>query len=124
MMNPLIWPGGNCTPLAKKELLYTGPFGIACWLSGITFIDRLNREKSRSTMNNLAKRVNEENVIIQLISFGIRVSIIKFFSFYLKKNSSEFGSFQKVPETPKQSFYHSKKEPFIWRLKHRYSISS
>jgi len=72
MMNPLIWPGGNCTPLAKKELLYTGPFGIACWLSGITFIDRLNREKSRSTMNNLAKRVNEENLRVWIFPEGTR----------------------------------------------------
>jgi hypothetical protein len=64
MMNPLIWPGGMCTPLAKKEILATGPFGIACWLSGITFIDRLNPEKSRDTMHKLAERINKDSVSI------------------------------------------------------------
>lgn len=57
-----IWPGGNCTPLAKKELLYSGPFGLAIWLCGITFIDRLNPQKARGTIENLAKSINDDNV--------------------------------------------------------------
>ncbi len=61
-MNPLIWPGGKCTALAKKELIWTGPFGLTSWLSGVTFIDRLHRDKSRKTMDDLAERINKENV--------------------------------------------------------------
>ena len=57
-----IWPGGNLTPLAKKELLYSGPFGIAIWLCGITFIDRLHPERARGTIDKLAERINHENV--------------------------------------------------------------
>uniref|UniRef100_A0A8C9L5W5 1-acyl-sn-glycerol-3-phosphate acyltransferase n=1 Tax=Pavo cristatus TaxID=9049 RepID=A0A8C9L5W5_PAVCR len=30
----------RCVPIAKKELLYMGTVGWACWLSGIIFIDR------------------------------------------------------------------------------------
>lgn len=60
MMN--IWPGGNCTPLAKKELFYTGPFGFTIWLCGITFIDRLNPDKARGTIEQLAEKINKENV--------------------------------------------------------------
>ena len=56
------WPIGNCTPLAKKELIYAGPFGIACWLNGVTYIDRLNPEKAKNTIEDLAKRINKENV--------------------------------------------------------------
>lgn len=56
------WPNGNCTPLAKKELIYAGPFGIACWLNGVTFIDRLNHEKAKETIEELATRINKENV--------------------------------------------------------------
>lgn len=56
------WPGGNCTPLAKKELLYAGPFGITCWLCGVTFIDRLNPDKAKNTINNLVDRITNENV--------------------------------------------------------------
>lgn len=72
MMNPLIWPGGACTPLAKKELLAAGPFGIACWLCGITFIDRIHPEKSRNTMNKLAHRINEENLRVWIYPEGTR----------------------------------------------------
>lgn len=52
----------RCTVLAKKELLYAGTFGIAAWLSGIIFVDRLNRDKSRETMNNTARMLHEKNV--------------------------------------------------------------
>ncbi len=57
-----VWPGGNCTPLAKKELLYSGPFGLAIWLCGITFIDRLNPDKARGTIHDLAEKINNTNV--------------------------------------------------------------
>lgn len=59
-----IWPGGNCTPLAKKELFWAWPFGFTIWLCGITFIDRLNPEKARGTIDKLAEKINEENVCI------------------------------------------------------------
>lgn len=72
MMNPNVWPGGKCTALAKKELLFTGPFGITCWLSGITFIDRLNRDKSRGTMDELAKKINDENLRVWIFPEGTR----------------------------------------------------
>lgn len=72
MMNPKIWPGGFCTPLAKKEILYSGPFGLANWLCGITFIDRLHPEKSRKTIEDLAKRINEENLRIWIYPEGTR----------------------------------------------------
>ena len=62
MMN--VWPGGKCTTLAKKQLLYAGPFGIGNWLCGVTFIDRLNHERAKGTMESLAKRINKENVRI------------------------------------------------------------
>ena len=68
MMN--IWPGRNCTPLAKKELFWTGPFGFTIWLCGITFIDRLNAEKARNTIDNLAEKMNKENVRDTKISFN------------------------------------------------------
>jgi lysophosphatidate acyltransferase len=56
------WPGGNCTTLIKKELLYLGPFGLANWLCGVVFIDRLNPDKAHGTIRNLADRMNKENV--------------------------------------------------------------
>jgi lysophosphatidate acyltransferase len=69
-----VWPGGNCSPLAKKELLYTGPFGIAIWLAGLTFIDRLNPQSSRGTLNDLAKRINKDNMRVWIYPEGSRSS--------------------------------------------------
>uniref|UniRef100_A0A8C0BI81 1-acyl-sn-glycerol-3-phosphate acyltransferase n=1 Tax=Buteo japonicus TaxID=224669 RepID=A0A8C0BI81_9AVES len=34
----------RCVPIAKKEIMYMGTVGWACWLSGIIFIDRHKRE--------------------------------------------------------------------------------
>ena len=79
MMHPKFWPGENCTPLAKRELLYSGPFGLAIWLCGITFIDRLNPDKAIGTINNLADRVNKENVnfyINKLVLFYLYENIL------------------------------------------------
>ena len=70
-----VWPGGNCTPLAKKELLYTGPFGLATWLCGITFIDRLNPEKARNTIDVLSHRIKNENVKASNLYFFVFIII-------------------------------------------------
>jgi lysophosphatidate acyltransferase len=56
------WPGGNCSPLAKKEIFYAWPFGIGVWLAGITFIDRLNPDKAHGTIRELSERINNEQV--------------------------------------------------------------
>uniref|UniRef100_A0A8C3QB79 1-acyl-sn-glycerol-3-phosphate acyltransferase n=1 Tax=Geospiza parvula TaxID=87175 RepID=A0A8C3QB79_GEOPR len=34
----------RCVPIAKRELLYLGTVGWACWLSGIIFIERQRRD--------------------------------------------------------------------------------
>ena len=52
----------RCTALAKKELLYAGTFGVAAWLSGLIFVDRVNRDKARQTMGDTARLMHERNV--------------------------------------------------------------
>lgn len=64
-----LWPRENSTILAKKQLLYAGPFGLITWLGGMTFIDRFNSDKARSTINQLADKVNHENVFICIYLF-------------------------------------------------------
>lgn len=56
-----IWPD-RCTSLAKKELKYAGPFGLAAWLAGTVFVDRLNRERAKDTMDKTVKLLKEKNV--------------------------------------------------------------
>lgn len=58
-----IWPVmGKCTVVAKKELFYAWPFGLAAWLCGLIFIDRLNSESSRQTINNSMDQLKKDKV--------------------------------------------------------------
>jgi 1-acyl-sn-glycerol-3-phosphate acyltransferase len=68
-----IWPGGNLSPLAKKELLYgTASFGYCIWLLGITFIDRLNSEKSHKTIDALAENMEKSQMSVWIYPEGTR----------------------------------------------------
>ncbi|NWX14289.1 PLCA acyltransferase, partial [Aegotheles bennettii] len=52
----------HCVPIAKKELLYMGTVGWACWLSGIIFIDRRRREEAIEVISQTARTMRRENV--------------------------------------------------------------
>ncbi|NXK46795.1 PLCA acyltransferase, partial [Chauna torquata] len=62
----------RCVAIAKKEILYTGTFGLACWLSGIIFIDRKKREESIATLTELAHSMHKENFCILIFPEGTR----------------------------------------------------
>ncbi|PNF32262.1 hypothetical protein B7P43_G17612 [Cryptotermes secundus] len=56
-----IWPVmDKCTVVAKKELYYAWPFGLAAWLCGLIFIDRLNSDKARATINKATTLIKEK----------------------------------------------------------------
>lgn len=58
-----IWPVmDKCTVVAKKEIFYAWPFGLAAWLSGLIFIDRMNSEKARSVINTATNHIIERKV--------------------------------------------------------------
>lgn len=58
-----LWPVmKKCTVVAKKELLYAGPFGLAAWLCGLVFIDRLNSEASRQAINKSINQLRENKM--------------------------------------------------------------
>ncbi|NWU82467.1 PLCA acyltransferase, partial [Onychorhynchus coronatus] len=52
----------RCVPIAKKELLYMGTVGWACWLSGMIFIDRHQREAAIDVISQTARTMWHENV--------------------------------------------------------------
>lgn len=77
--------------IAKKELLYVWPFGLAAWLCGLVFIDKKNVVASRKIMKSAMERLKVEKiklwvfpegkksfkvilVIALLFNFGIRLS--------------------------------------------------
>lgn len=60
-----IWPiMDKCTVVAKKEIFYAWPFGLAAWLCGLIFIDRMNSEKARCKINTATEYIKENNVIV------------------------------------------------------------
>ena len=56
-----IWPE-RCCALIKKELKYTGPFGLAAVMCNSVFIDRLNTKKALDTMKATLKEIKEKKV--------------------------------------------------------------
>ncbi|NXM21867.1 PLCA acyltransferase, partial [Hypocryptadius cinnamomeus] len=52
----------RCVPIAKRELLYLGTVGWACWLSGIIFIERQRRDAAIEVISRTASAMRRENV--------------------------------------------------------------
>lgn len=53
---------GKCAPVAKKEVFYVWPFGLAAWLAGVVFIDRHDRNKAATTLNETTEVVKTRKV--------------------------------------------------------------
>jgi len=67
-----IWPIlGNAAPIAKKSLLYMGPFGLACWLVGCVFINRDSRS-SRGDMNKFGAEAKKNGTKLMVFPEGTR----------------------------------------------------
>ncbi|XP_054143396.1 1-acyl-sn-glycerol-3-phosphate acyltransferase alpha-like [Melozone crissalis] len=62
----------RCVPIAKKEILYMGTFGLACWLSGVIFIDRKRREESIGTLTEVAHSLHKDNLRVLIFPEGTR----------------------------------------------------
>ncbi|NWI69647.1 PLCA acyltransferase, partial [Todus mexicanus] len=62
----------RCVPVAKKEILHTGTFGLAGWLSGFIFIDRKNKEESITTFTKVANSMHKENFSVLVYPEGTR----------------------------------------------------
>lgn len=68
-----LWPlMERCTVIAKKEVFYLWPFGLACWLWGTIFIDRLNVEKAQNTINNTGDIIRKNKVRLCMFPEGTR----------------------------------------------------
>lgn len=58
-----LWPiMDKCTVVAKKELFYAWPFGLSAWLCGLIFIDRMNSDKARKTLQDAAENIKTKKV--------------------------------------------------------------
>ena len=69
-----LWPlmDGQCTVIAKKSLLFAGPFGLMAYMSGITFIDRNKQHEARDIMNRTVEKCKEQNWKLVVFPEGSR----------------------------------------------------
>ncbi|XP_075226549.1 1-acyl-sn-glycerol-3-phosphate acyltransferase alpha-like [Lycorma delicatula] len=70
-----LWPVmKRGTVIAKKEVFFLWPFGLACWLWGTIFIDRLNVEKAQSTINKTGETIRTRQAKLCMFPEGTRHS--------------------------------------------------
>ncbi|GIY36072.1 1-acyl-sn-glycerol-3-phosphate acyltransferase alpha [Caerostris darwini] len=94
-----IWPLFHpCVPVLKRELLFSGPFGIFCWLAGCIFVDRFNSEKARDTLNMKVKVLKERNVKLWIFPEGTRNDQGTLLPF--KKGAFHIATQMKIPIVP------------------------
>lgn len=67
-----LWPEHirYCTILAKKEIIWAGPFGISSWFAGVEFVDRKNRDRSIETMRHIRKKIIEKSLRLWIFPEG------------------------------------------------------
>ncbi|KAG2468834.1 CO4 protein, partial [Polypterus senegalus] len=63
---------GRCVPIAKRELMYAGTAGLACWLAGVIFINRKKTDDAISVMSEAAQTMIMEDVRVWVFPEGTR----------------------------------------------------
>lgn len=64
----------KCAAVARKEVFHVWPFGLAAWLGGVVFIDRLNSNKAHDQLNNAAKLMKTHKTKLWMFPEGTRNS--------------------------------------------------
>lgn len=78
----------RCAVIAKREIFWLWPFGLAAWLWGTIFIDRLNPEKAQNTINSTGERVRRQkvNLASRPVSCFVSTCLFGFETFELKSD--------------------------------------
>lgn len=55
---------GRCTVIAKREIFWFWPFGLAAWLAGLVFIPRVKTkaEQAKAVIKQAVEKVAQERV--------------------------------------------------------------
>lgn len=94
-----IWHVMNkCTVVAKRELFYAWPFGLAAWLAGLIFIDRVRGEKARETLNDVNRRIKKQRIKLWVFPEGTRRNTGALHPF--KKGAFHMAIDQQIPILP------------------------
>ncbi|XP_060045526.1 1-acyl-sn-glycerol-3-phosphate acyltransferase alpha isoform X3 [Erinaceus europaeus] len=62
----------RCVPIAKRELLWAGSAGLACWLAGVIFIDRKRTGDAINVMSEVAQTLLTQDVRVWVFPEGTR----------------------------------------------------
>ncbi|XP_075548227.1 1-acyl-sn-glycerol-3-phosphate acyltransferase alpha-like [Dermacentor variabilis] len=104
-----------CLPVMKRELLYTGPLGVACYLAGCVFVDRRDSQQSHRALNERLDDVKNGKVSFLLFPEGTRNAEPKMLPF--KKGAFYMAVNSQAPVLPLvlsnyKSFFCSKERKF------------
>lgn len=67
-----LWPHlKKVSPIAKKQIMYIGPFGLACYLIGLVFIDRKS-PTSREDVNSAGLKAKSNGTKLLIFPEGTR----------------------------------------------------
>lgn len=58
--------------VGKKNLIWVPFFGLLYWVTGNILIERENRTKAHGTMNEVARRINDDNLSVWMFPEGTR----------------------------------------------------
>lgn len=68
-----IWPVMNkCTVVAKRELFFAWPFGLAAWLCGLIFINRMQSDSARDSINKASTNIKNKKIKLWIFPEGTR----------------------------------------------------
>lgn len=68
-----IWPVMNkCTVVAKRELFFAWPFGLAAWLCGLIFINRMQSDNSRKQLCKASNNIKNKKIKLWIFPEGTR----------------------------------------------------
>lgn len=73
----------RCTAVAKREVFWVWPFGLAAWLAGVIFINRGNAKQARKQLSDTSILLNKGKVLY-MTSNPINLCVDKKFNSRLK----------------------------------------
>uniref|UniRef100_A0A1A9X580 1-acyl-sn-glycerol-3-phosphate acyltransferase n=1 Tax=Glossina brevipalpis TaxID=37001 RepID=A0A1A9X580_9MUSC len=88
----------KCTVVAKRELFYAWPFGLAAWLAGLVFIDRVRGEKARATLNEVNHKIKNQKIKLWVFPEGTRRNTGELHPF--KKGAFHMAIDEQIPILP------------------------
>ncbi|XP_012269802.2 1-acyl-sn-glycerol-3-phosphate acyltransferase alpha-like [Athalia rosae] len=92
---------GKCASVAKMEVFYAWPFGLAAWLAGVVFIDRRNSSKAVTTLNATSLLVKHEKTKMWIFPEGTRnKTVLKTGMLPFKKGAFRIAIENQVPILP------------------------